>query len=210
MTFIEYACRQILGNPAGSSCKLWTCPTCEHDRPSLHLRLDCKDGKERVGCYRCREGGDVYDLLKAAHHGMHYETRRQVVARMQHDWQRLAQTATPDTVTPSRPSASASARPHVFPPRGVGRCEESVINPKLIEMAFADMQPEEWAVMARAVDIAKRHDVDVAALAWYCWHFARNKLETDELDRQQEEQDRQHREAVERCKRFIKPRLTAR
>jgi DNA primase len=102
MTFLEYVCERLLGQPArpggadGES--YWVCPFHDDTNPSFHT-LPRKPGmKDRFRCFACGMRGDEFDLLRELHPGEDYSRRRVRLEQWHRDYEAEVPAAAPVTV----------------------------------------------------------------------------------------------------------------
>ena len=160
MTFLEFVYRKFLGSPkSGNS---YRCPYCKHGTPSLTINPPLAGKAVKYRCHRCQMFGDEFDVLKLV--GVHnYSDRIAQVAELRAEYESLHQrdaAQTPDSSTHHTSS---------FPPRGLGSVGQN-LDPRAVEIAYADLTGDEVGQLATAVVLAReRLPADPERLLLYCF-----------------------------------------
>ena len=164
-TFLEFVCERLIGPPArqlGNGDSYWCCPLHNDTTPSFHTLPIHPKYRQYWKCFGCGKGGDEYQLLRELRdlvgHPLAMGTfsdHQALVGAWREEFDRMVNGST-EVKRPARLSSSVEA-----------------LNPATVELAYANLQPDDVAKLAGAVALAKEHCADADGLLWLCYHKAR-------------------------------------
>lgn len=171
MTFLEYVVQSYLGEPystkdTGES--IWPCPLCE--RLKFHTRPHKPPHKDRFACWTCMNWGDVHDFLKIVRPDWQYADRKLRLEELQSDY-----TSTNSATV--HLSGRIDTTPYFFSGDGSGGSRGTMTSTEAwyVEQVYDSLPDFQRRALTFAVQIAMRHNVDLQAMAYYCFHSEKAK-----------------------------------
>lgn len=184
MTFLEYVCRELIGEPVysrGNGVSSWSCPCHEDENPSFVTRTFVEGGHHRFKCFSCGWWGDELDVLKECFPTENFDSRLRRLDELRKAYKKEIRQPTEPTKQSTSNSYSGDG--------GVQTQREN--NPQHVAEAwssiFGDFRNEEvvaFYVLEKVVETCKCHDIDPEALLQYWKEFneSMNRMLLDHIE----------------------------
>lgn len=200
-TLLEFVCEKLLGKPTlskGDGESHWSCPACDH--PRWHT-MPFKEGiKERFRCWVCDFRGDVYDLLLHLNPNIRWGERKAKADVYETEYNQemtevlqAAEATGSDADHHNRHNSHYDNAPASILLRGAAGTSTSEMSPVVVGLAWANLSDDERAAILTAHAVIAREQVNFYALAVYCMDHVDFLKRSDELHRQEMEQEQQRR-----------------